>query len=114
MELPFGTENIDLTIMEVTAWVTDRRTGESEKITFHRPMGNSVIQTLEKELDAFGYDFKQVPDSVYTQDIKIPVADLTVDEDDGDGEAETDVPADDTGQDDQPISPVIKEPLLTK
>ena len=109
MELPFDTENIDLTIMEVTATVTDRRSGESERITFYRPMGNTVIQTLEKELDAFGYDFKQVPDSVYTQDIKIPVADLMVDEDDS--EKEPEVPVDETGQDNQPIGTIIKEPL---
>ncbi len=112
MELPFDTENISLTIMEVTGVVTDRRTEESERITFYRPMGNSVIQTLEKELDAYGYDFKQVPDSVYTQDIKIPVSELTVDETEEPSEAEPDTPSDDSGQDDG--NEVTKEPVLKK
>lgn len=95
MELPISTEDIELSVLEVSGTVTDRRTGESELTKFYRPSGNTVIVTLIQILDKLGYDFRQLPDSVRIHKVKIPVKDLIPKEE----------PAEDDGQEGEPIIP---------
>lgn len=95
MELPISTEDIELSVLEVSGTVTDRRTGESELTKFYRPSGNTVIVTLVQTLDKLGYDFRQLPDSVRIHEVKIPVKDLIPEEE----------PAEDDGQEGEPIIP---------
>ena len=95
MELPIGTEDIELSVLEVSGTVTDRRTGESELTKFYRPSGNTVIVTLIQTLDKLGYDFRQLPDSVRIHEVKIPVKDLIPEEE----------PAEDDGQEGEPVIP---------
>ena len=95
MEIPISTEDIELSVLEVSGTVTDRRTGESELTKFYRPSGNTVIVTLVQTLDKLGYDFRQLPDSVRIHEVKIPVKDLISEEE----------PAEDDGQEGEPIIP---------
>lgn len=95
MEIPISTEDIELSVLEVSGTVTDRRTGESELTKFYRPSGNTVIVTLVQTLDKLGYDFRQLPDSVRIHEVKIPVKDLIPEEE----------PAEDDGQEGEPIIP---------
>ena len=95
MEIPISTEDIELSILEVSGTVTDRRTGESELIKFYRPSGNTVIVSLIQTLDKLGFDFRQLPDSVRIHEVKIPVKDLIPEEE----------PAEDDGQEGEIITP---------
>ena len=114
MELPISTEDIELTVVEVSGTVIDRRTEESEMMTFYRPSGNTVIVTLIQTLDKLGYDFRQLPDSVRIHDVKIPVKDLIPEEepseDDGQGGEIITPPDEPTPDEPTPDEPTPDEP----